>query len=63
MPVWQTIATAPFDREIEVAVLDELEYDVFAFRVRRTAAGWVVEGIDGFMFIAPTHWRERADND
>jgi len=59
-PVWQTIVTAPFDREVGVAVLNERGYNVFALFVRRTRAGWVADRIDDFLAIAPTHWRERG---
>jgi len=57
-PAWQTIVTAPFDRDIEVAVLNERGYEVFALFVRRTQAGWLANRIDDFLAIAPTHWRE-----
>jgi len=60
MPVWQTIATAPLNREIEVAVLDGLGYHVFAFWVRRTEAGWVANRIEGFLSIALTFRRTDA---
>jgi hypothetical protein len=61
MLVWQPSQTAPINREIEVAALDGRGYHVLAFCVRRADAGWTE--FDGFLSLAPTHRRERADDD
>jgi hypothetical protein len=38
---WQTIANAPFERDIEVAVFDRGEAHPLAFPCRRSLDGWV----------------------
>jgi hypothetical protein len=57
---WQPIATAPFERDLELAVFDaagELQALLFPCR-RRALGGWLnpktIQRID----LQPTHWRE-----
>jgi hypothetical protein len=38
---WQPIATAPFDRDLELAVIDYDGTHALAFRCRRILGGWV----------------------
>jgi len=40
-PEWQPIATAPFDRDLELAVLDADGSHALVFPCRRALAGWV----------------------
>ena len=55
---WQPIVTAPFDREIELAVLDAGEAYALVFSCRRVLDGWVKCGTNERVSVQPTHWRE-----
>jgi hypothetical protein len=59
---WQPIETAPANRLIEVGTLGGYGVRAFAFRVRKTDQGWVLEEGDlrSPMPINPTHWRDVA---
>lgn len=59
MTYWQPIATAPFNRKVEVAVLDPDGSHRFSYRARLTHGGWLSDDI-GFIEVDPTHWRELA---
>lgn len=60
---WQTIASAPFDRDLEVAVLDAGETHAVVFPCRRVLRGWVSAETAAPVAIHPTHWREwKASN-
>ena len=56
---WQPVPSAPFDRDLELAVIDHHGTHTLAFACRRVLHGWVDaetnELIDG---LRPTHWRE-----
>jgi hypothetical protein len=57
MGKWQPIASAPFDRDLQLSVIEEDEVHALAFPCRRAAAGWVNqagEQID----VSPSHWRD-----
>jgi hypothetical protein len=55
---WQTIASAPFDRDLEVAVFDTGETHAVVFPCRRVLRGWVSAETAAPVAIHPTHWRE-----
>ena len=57
--VWLKIETAPFNRDLEVAVI-ETNGDVYAvvFPCRRVINGWIKAATGGHVEIHPTHWRE-----
>jgi hypothetical protein len=55
---WEPIATAPFDRELEVAVLDHDGAHTLAFACRRFAGGWINAQTKQQIDVRPTHWRE-----
>ena len=56
---WNPIATAPFDRDLELAVIDYNGTHALVFPCRRHLHGWInartKKSIDGLL---PTHWRE-----
>jgi len=58
---WQRIESAPFDRDIELAVLDEDGVHAIAFACRRAADGWVSARSKRAIDVRPTHWRLWAD--
>jgi hypothetical protein len=56
-PTWELIASAPFDRDLELAVVDGRHVHALVFPCRRTAAGWTEATTGGRVVISPTHWR------
>jgi hypothetical protein len=55
---WQPIATAPFDRDLELATIDATGSYALAFACRRLLRGWVNARTRTTVNIYPTHWRE-----
>jgi hypothetical protein len=56
-PVWQPISTAPFESEIELAVIDSDGPHALVFPCRRVADGWVNAETEERIYVRPTHWR------
>jgi hypothetical protein len=56
---WQPIAIAPFDRDLELAVLDAAgEMHILAFPChRRRFGGWLNPKTMQRVDVSPTHWR------
>ena len=56
---WQKIPTAPFDRDLELAVIekDGTPY-ALVFPSRRIPGGWVKSKTGERLKVHPTHWRE-----
>ncbi|HEY2228280.1 MAG TPA: hypothetical protein VGI22_11205 [Xanthobacteraceae bacterium] len=54
---WIPIASAPFDQELELSVIEENEVHALLFPCRRTARGWVNASIKASVSVRPTHWR------
>lgn len=57
---WQPIATAPFDRDLELAVFGKAGSHAvaFPFPCRRMLRGWLNAETKEPIEIRPTHWRE-----
>lgn len=55
---WQPIKTAPFDRELELAVIDAEGTHPLVFPCRRILGGWLKVATGERVYIQPTHWRE-----
>jgi hypothetical protein len=55
---WEPIASAPFGRELELAVLDDDGAHALAFACRRAADGWIDARTRHQIDVRPTHWRE-----
>jgi hypothetical protein len=55
--VWIPVHAAPFDRDLELAVIDGPEINAIEFPCRREFDGW--KSADDLMPLAidPTHWR------
>lgn len=58
---WKPISTAPFDRDLELAVLDGREAHALVFPCRRILSGWVKAATNDRINVSPTHWREWQD--
>jgi len=56
--MWQTIVSAPFDRDLELAVLDMDVHHALVFPCRRIAGGWVKAETRERLDVSPTPWRE-----
>ena len=56
--MWLEISTAPFDRDLELAVLDGDGQHALVFPCRRIVGGWMKAGTRERIDVHPTHWRE-----
>jgi hypothetical protein len=56
---WLPIATAPYDCELELAVIDP-EAHALVFPCRRISGGWIKAATDERIEVHPTHWRRWA---
>jgi hypothetical protein len=61
---WKPINTAPFDRNLELAVIDSGGTHLISFPCRRVADNdWLdVETNKRVYYIHPTHWRDWSLN-
>jgi hypothetical protein len=57
--MWQPISSAPFDRDLALAVIDRGEVHALVFACRQIpGGGWMKAGTEKQIEIHPTHWRE-----
>jgi hypothetical protein len=54
---WQPIATAPYDCDLELAVIDRAGTHALVFACRRIPAGWLKSKTNQWVDVHPTHWR------
>jgi hypothetical protein len=59
---WQRIVTAPLDRDLELAVIDDDGPHALIFPCRRTETGWLKSGTRHEIYVRPTHWRDWRDD-
>ena len=57
---WRAISTAPFDRDLELAVINYDGTHALVFPCRRILGGWIDVGTKERIDVQPTHWREWA---
>jgi hypothetical protein len=55
---WQPISLAPFDRNLELAVINYQGTHALVFPCRRILGGWLKSEINERVDVRPTHWRE-----
>jgi hypothetical protein len=55
---WERIATAPFDRDLELAILDFDGTHALVFPCCRVVGGWIDAGSKKRIELSPTHWRD-----
>ena len=55
---WKPIATAPFDCDLELAVIDYDGVQPLVFPCRRIVGGWVKAAKRERIDVRPTHWRQ-----
>ena len=58
---WQRIAIAPFDRDLELAVIEYDGVHALAFPCRRILGSWIKAETKERIHVQPTHWREWRD--
>jgi hypothetical protein len=58
--VWNPIATAPFDCDLELAVLDRDGPHTLVFPSRRVVDGWINSKTKQRIDVHPTHWQQWA---
>jgi hypothetical protein len=58
--MWRHISTAPFDCDIELAVIDRDGPHALVFACRRILGGWMNAETHERLDVRPTHWREWA---
>ncbi|WFU30876.1 hypothetical protein QA635_30470 [Bradyrhizobium brasilense] len=54
---WKGVATAPFDRDLELAVIEGNAIHKLVFPCRRILGGWMKAGTAERILVQPTHWR------
>lgn len=62
-PVWEEISTAPYNRDLELAVIEGDHVYPLVFACRRTAGGWTKVPSVERVVISPTHWRVWQEKD
>lgn len=55
--VWEKIAIAPYDRDLELAVIEGNHVHALVFACRRIADGWIKVSSRERIAVNPTHWR------
>ena len=55
---WEQVSTAPFDRDLELAVINYHGVHALAFACRRILGGWIKAETKERIDVRPTHWRE-----
>ncbi|MBN9021635.1 MAG: hypothetical protein J0H08_05985 [Rhizobiales bacterium] len=55
--MWQPITTAPYEGELELAVIDEDGEHRLVFPCRRVKDGWLHAETGARIDVRPTHWR------
>jgi hypothetical protein len=63
MDEWYPIATAPFDRDLQLSVIERGGVYPLVFPCRRTDSGWVHASTSERVFVNPSHWREWPDEE
>jgi len=59
---WQAISTAPFDRNLELAVVEPDGIHSLVFPCRRVFQGWISSATADPVRVHPTHWRPWNDS-
>jgi hypothetical protein len=58
--MWEQVSSAPFDRDLELAVIDDDGPHALVFPCRRIPSGWMKAETKERLDVRPTHWREWA---
>jgi hypothetical protein len=55
--MWHPVSTAPFDHDLELAIIDSSGVHAIPVPCRRILGGWMV-GNKTRIDVCPTHWRD-----
>lgn len=55
--LWERVSTAPYDRDLELAVIEGSRVYSLVFACRRTPSGWIKVATHERVNVSPTHWR------
>jgi hypothetical protein len=58
MSVWIPVEAAPFNRALEICVVEGQGVQAFSFRCQRVENGWKSLDTDELLDLFPTHWRD-----
>jgi hypothetical protein len=58
--MWQSVTTAPFNCDLELAVFDKDGPHALVFPCRRIVNGWMNAHTKERLDVHPTHWRPWA---
>jgi hypothetical protein len=58
---WQSVSTAPFNADLELALIDANGVHALVFPCRRILAGWIKSENNARIEVTPTHWRHWRD--
>jgi hypothetical protein len=56
--MWKSVSNAPFDRDLELAVIDGRDVHALVFSCRRVLNGWIKAETKERIDVRPTHWQE-----
>jgi hypothetical protein len=57
--MWQhEMSAAPFNRDLELAIIDARGEHAILFPCRRVVGGWIKADTERRIKLFPTHWRE-----
>jgi hypothetical protein len=56
--MWEPISSAPFGRDIELAVVNQDGTHALVFACQRIVGGWMNSATKERLDVRPTHWRE-----
>ena len=61
--MWLEARTAPFNIDLELALIDHTGLHVLEGPYRRLLGGWLNTRTDRWLEVLPTHWRPWDGND
>jgi hypothetical protein len=61
--MWHEISKAPFDRDLELAIIDATGVHAVVFPCRRELGAWIKAETKTRIEVRPTHWRAWAKDE
>ncbi len=55
--MWQPVSIAPYNQDLELAVINRDGTHTLVFPCRRTLVGWIKSDTRERVEVTPTHWR------
>lgn len=60
--MWQPVSSAPFGRDIQLAVVNQDGTHALVFACQRIVGGWMNSATKERLDVRPTHWREWSED-